>query len=484
MKKLKIFFTAAELTPLAKAGGLGDVAGSLPKAMYKLGHKFSFFLPFHEQIDKKQLKNFKHVKNISVLFNGKNEKAEVYRCDFPNTNQPLYLFKSNKYISRGGIYDNNKIQNPFTGKQAAQQDGIPIKYFFFSKCVRKFVEEENLEFDVYHYNDWHTVPVMLHFINDSEKPQHKNLLTIHNLGARGSVPAKLYSLLGLPKKYTGPLEKKSRIITLKLGIKFADLINTVSPTYAKEILTPEYGAGLQSDLKKRKKDLYGIINGLDLDLFNPQKDQYLKYNFNLKTISKKKKDKAFLQKKSGLKVSEDIPVFGLVTRLARQKGIDLILAVLDDLAKLDAQYIFTGTGIPPYENGFKKAMKKYPDKFYFLNDFDIPFGQWIYGGADVFFMPSNFEPCGLGQMIAMEYGTIPVVRATGGLADTVKEGQTGFTFKDKDPEQFLRATKRAVKAYQDQTKWMRLMENGMTADHSWTNSAREYQKLYYKLEKL
>lgn len=481
MKKLNIFFTAAELTPIAKAGGLGDVAGSLPKAMKKLGHEFSFFLPFHEQIDRKGLKNFRHAKNITVPFNNKKESAAVYRCNFPDTDQPLYLIRSDKYISRGGIYDKNEVISPFTGKRARQRSGIAIKYFFFSKCVHEFVKNEELEFDIYHFNDWHTVPIMLRFLNDPKMPENRNLLTIHNLGARGSVPQKLYSLLDLPKKMTGRPDKKGRIITLKLGIKCADLLNTVSPTYAREILTKNHGAGLQEDLKKRKKDLYGIINGLDLGLFNPQKDRYLKVNYNLKTIRKKKMNKSFLQKKSGLQANGDLPVFGLVTRLARQKGVNLVLDVMDELASLDAQYVFTGTGLPEYENGLKKAMKKHPENVYFLNAFDIPFGQWIYAGADAFLMPSNFEPCGLGQMIAMEYGTVPIVRATGGLKDTVKEGKNGFVFRDKDPQQLLRAVKRAVRAYQNREKWMRLVKNGMTADHSWTRSAKEYEKLYLKL---
>ena len=477
-KKLNIFFTAAELTPIAKVGGLGDVAGSLPNALHKLGYNVNSFLPFHEMIKPKDLKNYKLYKKISVPFYNSHEQVSVYKADFPGSHQPLYLFKSKKYISSGGVYSKNIVTNPFTGKRATEKDGIPIKYFFFSKAVHTFIDEEKLTYDIYHFNDWHTVAIMLLFLNDSLIPNNRNLLTIHNLGVKGMASKKIFSLLDLPKSISGSPNKKGYYCLLKLGIKYANIINTVSDKYSKEILTPEYGVGLQNDLKKRKKDLHGIVNGLDLSLFSPNKDKYLKANFNINSLNKKKIDKKFLQKKAGLPASEDIPVFGLVSRLANQKGIDLILDIIDDLAKLDAQFIFTGTGQKPIENGLKKAQKNYPDKFYFLNKFDVPFGQQIYGGADAFLMPSNFEPCGLGQMIAMEYGTVPIVRKTGGLADTVKEGKTGFVFKDKKSEQLLRAIKRAIKTYKDQKKWMQIVKNGMRADHSWDNSAKEYAALY------
>lgn len=482
MKKINVLFTAAELTPIAKVGGLGDVAGSLPKALTKLGVNFSFFIPFHKKINPKGLKNLKLLTSIKIPFHKKQETVKVWTANFPNTSKKLYLFK-HKYLSQDSVYKCPNLINPLTGKKAGN-DSVPIKYIFFAKCAYEFIKQNKLNFDLVHVNDWHTVPLMLLLKADPLLKKIKCLLTVHNLPNKGTVSSKSFSLLGLPKKFKAfPSPKKKNIFFLKLGIIHADLINTVSQTYAKEILTKEFGAGLDPLLKKRKKNLYGVVNGLDLKLFNPKNDAYLKTNFGLKTLNKKKINKAFLQKKSGLKADNNVPVFGLVSRLFEQKGISLILKIINDLAKLDAQYIFTGTGTPAFENGFKRAQKKYPNKFYFLNDFDIPFGQQIYGGADIFLMPSLYEPCGLGQMIAMEYGAVPVVRATGGLKDTVTDNKTGFVFTKYEHQELLKTIKRAVAAYQDKNKWQKIVKAGMQADHSWDKSAVEYKKLYKKLIK-
>lgn len=477
MRKINLLFIASELAPIAKAGGLADVAGSLPAALTKKNVNLNFFLPFHQTIDRKKLKNLKHLTRIKVPFHNKKEAVDIWTCDYPNARGKLYLFHSPKYLSRGHIYKNIRLTNPLTGKTI--NNGYHLKYIFFSKCAYHFLKHHKLNIDVYHFNDWHTVPIMLLLKNDASIKKTKSLLTIHNLKSDSLVSKKVFSLLGLPKKYaTG--NKKIQII--KLGIQAADIINTVSPTYAKEILTKAYGNSLAKILKKRSKNLYGILNGLDQSYFDPRRDKNIKKNYSLKSIHNKKINKLFLQRKSGLPANEKKVICGLVSRISQQKGFDLILHAFNQLAQLDAQFIFVGDGNKKIENSLKKITAKYPDKFYFLNEFNVPFAQQIYAGADIFLMPSRFEPCGLGQLIAMRYGTVPVVRATGGLKDTVKNNYNGFVFNKYDSRALTTAVKKALNIYyNDKKKWQQLIKNGMSANCSWDSSAKQYIKLYKKL---
>ncbi|MFH1781912.1 MAG: glycogen/starch synthase [Patescibacteria group bacterium] len=462
-EKTKILFLSSELTPLAKAGGLADVAGALPKELIKLNLDIQVIIPFYQEIRKQNIKKKKIIARLPVPFGKEIHHVNIYKSHTPDSKVPLFLIENYTFLSRGKIYDS----------------GID-RFIFFTQAIAEFLKTRTFVPDIIHVNDWHPAALISLLKTVPAKVPFKTLLTVHNLYHQGKMP-KNKSYLWHPPLF--PNNPGNTYNILKSAILNTDMINTVSPTYAQEILTPEYGEGLEQKLNLRKKDLYGILNGIDSSYFNPLKDPFLKYNYSIKSLYIKKKNKTFLQKTSGLPADENIPIFGIVSRLVKQKGFDLLLEIIDDLAKLNAQFIFTGTGSSNIENGFKRAQKKYPDKFYFLNKFDLPFGQYIYGGADMFLMPSRFEPCGLGQMIAMEYGAVPIVHATGGLKDTVLEGKTGFVFKNQNSREFLKAIKRAITAYQNKARWQTIIKNGIKTDHTWYHSAREYKKLYEKLLK-
>lgn len=461
-KKIKVLFLSSELTPLAKVGGLADVAGSLPKALHKLNLDVRVLMPYYEVIQKQKI-NCKKIAHVLVPFGKKHYIVFIYQTTLPNSTVPLYLIHHHEWLSSGPIYSTKRE-----------------RFMFFTQAVNEFLKLNIFQPNIIHINDWHPAGLISLLKKDPEnKHKHyKTLLTIHNLAMKGKV-LNTKTKLWHPSMFK-PLQEKHYFI-LKEGIHHCDLLNTVSPQYAKEILTKEYGLTLLTVLKKHAHKIHGILNGIDTELFNPKNDKYIIKKYSLKTIKNKKQNKDFLQKLCRFKTSADIPVFGLVTRITKQKGIDLIVKKIDELAKLNAQFVFTGLGKKPLENALKMATEKYPEKFYYLKKFDIPFGQYIYAGADIFLMPSAFEPCGLGQMIAMAYGTVPLVRATGGLKDSVKNKITGFVFNRYNADDFLKTVKTAIKAYQNKKEWGKMIHRAMRQDFTWHYSAREYLKLYQKL---
>lgn len=491
MEPLKVLFVAGELTPLAKVGGLGDVIGALPKSLVKKGVDARIVIPKYGIVEEKKFGLKKVAENIEVPFNGEKEKISIYQCLLPGSGVPVYFIDSLKYLGGGGVYFEKDASSGGSSRECQ-------RFTFFARSIFEIFEKLDFWPDIIHCHDWHVglVPFLLKERAKTDKrfKKIKTLLTIHNFAYQGKYnynEATAY----LNFKKDGALEKNlphfdfQTIDYLQQAIAYADLINTVSPTYAQEILTKAYGEGLEMFLAKRKKKLSGIVNGIDTDVFNPETDPHLSRNYSLKNPAGKAENKKDLQKITGLEVNEKIPVFGLVGRLAEQKGVDLLAPVLSDLAKKNVQIIILGAGLTEYEEIAQKMVVDFPKNVFVKIGFDAPLAQKIYAGSDMFLMPSRFEPCGLGQMIAMRYGTIPIVRATGGLADTVTEfapenGQgTGFRFDNFEAGEFLAAIENSLKIFQNKDEWRKLQENAMNQDFSWDRPSQEYIKLYKKLIK-
>ncbi|MFC1612776.1 glycogen synthase [Patescibacteria group bacterium] len=551
-KNPKVFFISAEVAPFAKVGGLADVAGALPPALANLGVDISVMMPLYGNI-KKIFKNKKLtaiecnekkyllenvVENFTVEFDGKNEKINVYKADIVasvrtdenSKNSSLCHSvldtesRSRSRVKRGmtqgnQAHDCNSVpiyfidnKKYFGGKDIYHP---PVKFLFFSKAVAEIIADNfrvdssqavfkrgnagGFAFvrpDIIHCNDNHTA--FISALLKNEGLNIKTVLTIHNLQFQGQFSTKKLKSLNILLNSSKHLEADSRdgdINKMAQGILSSEVITTVSPTYAKEILTKQCGEGLDNILKMRKNDLYGIINGIDVDKFNPETDSFIKYNYSVKDLDGKRKNKEDLLKEYfGATVSQ--PLIGLISRLASQKGIDLVIDAIPQMFKKypNLFFILLGTGNPEYETKLKELGKKYPYNFKPLIKFDLKIAQRIYAGSDIFLMPSKFEPCGLGQLTAMRYGTVPIVRKTGGLADTVNElkvhkvvksikSANGFVFERYFTNAMLKIIDYALEVYQNKKMWEKIMLNGMKRDSSWGRSAKEYLKIYKKLIK-
>lgn len=456
---MKILFVSSEAVPFAKTGGLADVAGSLPIALEKLGIDIKVVMPKYKTVKVKEDRTVIG-RNLEVLF-----------------------IENEKYFNRSQLYGDKFGDYP---------DNLE-RFSYFSKSCLDLLKKINFKPDIIHCNDWQSslIPVYLKTIykNDPFFCDIKTILTIHNLSYQG-----LFDKSHFPKSGLGwnlftieGLEFYDKVNILKGGILFSDLITTVSPTYSKEIQTKEFGHGLEGVLKERSNELYGILNGIDYDTWNPKTDKYISKKYDANDIKAKYVNKEDLQKISGLSVDRNIPLIGIISRLADQKGLDLISAIIGDLLKSKLQFIVLGTGDNKYHVLFEKIAKVYPKKTSMNLKFDAVLAQKIYAGCDIFLMPSRFEPCGLGQMICLRYGTIPVVRLTGGLKDTIEEydaasGQgNGFVFSQYSSSELLAAIKRSLAFYKDKEAWQKLTKKAMGYDFSWDNSAKEYEKLYNKL---
>lgn len=489
-KKIKILFAASECTPYAKVGGLADVVGSLPKVLAELGFKVGIILPKYENIDIRKYK----FKLISV-FKFKDEKIKVYQGNLEKTNAPVYLLENDKYLSRGEIYP---------GGEPAKDFFLIKRFLFFSQLILTSLPRLNFKPQIIHCHDWQTAIVapLLKLksrakkelrgargekgvLVDRQRSKLKTLLTIHNLPYQGEwAPQPILKFLGLKGNELETLkirDKSGDFNILQQGILNADIINTVSPDYAKEILTDEFGEELSEILRKRKKDLYGILNGIDTEVYNPQTDKNLKVNYSIKDFQKKVINKIDLQKNLKLPENSKTPLFSFIGRLTEQKGIELIISVIPELVKLNCQLVILGQGERKYVDQLTQISEKFPKNISVNVIFNPSLAQKIYGGADFILMPSAFEPCGLVQMFAQRYGTIPIARATGGIKSTIEDGVSGFLFQEFQKEAFLRKIKEGLSFYSKKQKWQRLVKNAMKKDFSWQKSAKEYAKLYQKL---
>lgn len=474
---LKILFASSEVAPFAKTGGLADVAGSLPHALLKLGHDVRIVMPRYKTINCPMETRL----DFPVMIGGRKETA-VIREQHLSVDQhdackgiPVYFVDNYHYFDRDHLYCYCDEAERFA---------------FFCRAMVEMLPLLDFRPDLIHCNDWQTgpVPVILRecFGNDPFFRDIATLFTVHNLRYQGNYPRENLRLLGLPDDYYHPekLEFYGEISFLKAGLVYADVLNTVSKTYAREIQTAEYGERMEGLLRKRSSDLYGIINGIDYHEFDPAADSHIISNYDYRTVQKKRDNKYSLQKQMKLPV-QDVPVLGLISRLVDQKGLDLLEGIFDRLMGMDLQLIVLGTGDPHYEEFFRKAVREYPEKFAAHIGFNVALAQQIYAGSDMFLMPSRYEPCGLGQLISLRYGTIPIVRATGGLADTITEYNpltgtgNGFTFMEYAQDKFMQAIKRALQLHCEKPDlWTDLVRHALKSDFSWTASASEYVRLY------
>jgi len=411
------------------------------------------------------------------IFQSKKISEDIYAHTM-DSGIPVYFIENEQYFNRPGLY----------GEKTGDYPDNLERFSFYCKRALMLLKEINFQPDIIHCHDWQSALVIIYLKNiygaDDFFKKTKTLFTIHNIGYQGLFSKDQYPKLGLDWGLFNmeQLEFYDKINLLKGGIVFADAINTVSKKYSQEIQTKEFGFGLEGVLAKRKADLFGILNGLDYSIWNPQTDKLIAKNYSIKNIKDKAKNKERLQKHCGLPVKKDVPLFGMVSRLAAQKGLDIFAQAIDEFCQMGVQLVILGTGDIKYHMVLEEAVKKYPSVAALYLKFDDALAHNIYAGSDIFLMPSAYEPCGLGQMISMAYGTVPLVFKTGGLADTVT-AKTGFVFDKYSSSEFLKTVKKAISVYQNKTAWRQLILNGMRENFSWEASAKKYVALYKKLLK-
>jgi starch synthase len=487
-KRLKILIASPEVVPFAKTGGLADVCGALPKALAKLGHQVKVILPKYKMVDETKFGLSEVKAEFPEIRIGSLGKSIQLRSHLSDESGVEYLFLvSDEYFERDELYRDRS-----TGLDYRDNDE---RFILFARGTLEVLKALNWPPDIVHANDWQSALIVAYlktlYAGDSFFKDTATVFSIHNLAYQGNFPKNTLGKIGVSADLfypTSPFEFWGNVNLMKAGISYADVINTVSETYAVEIQSgSEFGHGLEGVLRSRNEDLYGIVNGIDYDIWSPQKDKLISYNFSPKDLSGKRKNKELLLKLSNLPLSKkDVPLIGVISRLADQKGFDLLAQIADDLLSLDLQMVILGTGDEKYHQLFTVTGAKYPDKISVNLRFDNPLAHLIEAGSDMFLMPSRYEPCGLNQLISLKYGTVPVVRKTGGLADTIEsydpdtgEG-TGFVFENYDASELLDTIKLAASVYQKKRAWTNLMKNGMKKDFSWAASAERYLELYGK----
>ena len=474
---MKVLIIASEAAPYAKTGGMGDVTGSLPAAVKKLGADVRVVLPKYRSIKSSLIENIIRVADFDVRLSWRTQRAGVY-VKYGET--PVYFIENDYYFGRDMLYgypDDNE------------------RFAFFCKAAIEMLTFLDFVPDVIHCNDWQTAPVclLLKKLYDKILPFSgiRTLFTIHNLQYQGNFDKSALEFLDVPFSCfeNGDLEFYGRLSYIKAGLIYSDMISTVSRTYSLEIQTARYGYGMDGILRSRNHKLFGILNGIDYALYDPETDGRIYKNYGSEDLTPKKENKALLQKELGLPVS-DVPVISMVSRLAEQKGFDILAEAMDRLMEQDIQFVILGTGETRYEELFRGFAERYRDKISVSIKFDDTLAQKIYAGGDMFLMPSMFEPCGLSQLISLRYGTVPIVRKTGGLADTISDFDpetgkgNGFVFEDYDAGGLIWGVTQALKVYESGGEtWEKVVRNAMDSDHSWENSAKEYLKLYKRMMK-
>lgn len=469
---MKVLFASSEVFPFSKTGGLADVSASLPVAIKKLGLDISIITPLY-----KGIKNRFNLKKTGITFNipisTTSSIGEIYEGNLKGVT--VYFVDCPKYFDRDELY---------TTKDGDYPDNAE-RFIFFSRVIVEMAIYG--DFDIIHSNDWQTAMSAV-YAKTLYTWKGKTILTIHNLGYQGLFWHYDMHLTNLGWEYYNPkmLEFWGKINFLKGGIYFSDAITTVSPTYAKEILTEEIGFGLNGVLKDVEDKLYGILNGIDYDEWSPERDRYIVKNYSDKDVTNGKKPcKEDLIKVSGLNLDLKTPVFGMITRIVDQKGFDIILPALPEILKRDLGFIILGSGEKKYEEELKSFLTAYRGKLACLFEFNNELAHKIEAGSDFFLMPSRYEPCGLNQIISMRYGTIPIVRATGGLEDTVtdikEKNGCGIKFIPYTKDALIESLDRAIEIYKDPLFLYRIRKNCMKKDFSWDNSAKKYSELYKKV---
>lgn len=479
MNQLTILFASSEVIPFAKTGGLADVSGSLPTALSSLGHEVVVVTPLYRSTKegKHDLKQDKKI--LSVPFKGQQWKTKVFLGHL-ESGIPVYFIQRDEFFDRRGLYgtpDGDYMDNP-------------ERFIFFSRSVIELARFMGFSPDIVHCHDWQTslVPVYLKNVyrNESQFKKARSVFTIHNLAYQGVFPKEIMSVSELPPELFAikGLEYYGNMNFMKGGIVFSDKITTVSERYAQEIQTPEYGYGLEGVLKDRSRDIAGILNGVDYTSWNPKTDPHIAANYDAKDLSGKSQCREELIGLFGLQGAGKAPVIGMISRLADQKGFDILADAIEDLMKMDIRVVILGTGDAKYEKQYTELGKKYTGRLGVKVDFDNALAHKIEAGSDMFLMPSKYEPCGLNQMYSLKYATIPIVRATGGLDDTIKEFDpetgkgNGFKFTAYSPAELIKAVKRARYMYRNNLLWAKLVQNAVREDFSWKRSARKYEEVY------
>ena len=475
---MRVAWVASEMTPFAQTGGLGDVAGALPAVLAGLKHQVSAFLPKYRIIDLERHLFTSRPEEIRVPLGDRTEVARLWEGQREGVR--VILLDHDGFYDREGLYQEKGVDYPDNAG----------RFIFFSRGVLEAVKVLDLQPDVIHCHDWQSglIPAYVKTVYGSDPyfADIASLLTIHNLGYQGVFPAAVFPLTGLPGDLFTPggVEFWGKVNFLKAGLVFADLVSTVSLTYSQEIQTPEFGHGLDAVLRQRAGDLSGVLNGVDYQDWNPRTDPYLAGTYSPEDLASKAACKRDIQEMMGLPTRADVPLLGIVSRLAYQKGIDLIVATAERLLSLDVQMVLLGTGDVELERALQNLHRRFPDRLAVQIRFDVALSHRILAGADIVLIPSRYEPCGLNQMYGLAYGTIPVVRATGGLHDTIipfdpRAGTgNGFTFSKAEAGDLLEAVRRAIALFHDKAAWERLMKNAMAADFSWERPASEYERLY------
>ncbi|QDG49729.1 glycogen synthase GlgA [Persicimonas caeni] len=483
-----ILFASSEVAPFSKTGGLADVAASLPKALTGLGHRVSIITPLYSHLDPDELHLSRRIKPLSVPRLGKYRnkvEATVWEGRTEGGVRIFFVEQDDFFGQEGNLY----------GYEDNDYEDNPARFSFFSRAIIEFALQFSVPVDVIHCNDWHTAlaPIYRDHYYSEELADVGVVLTIHNLAFQGSFDAEALSQTGLPKKFykAGELRQDDGINFLQGGIVHADQVTTVSPTYAEEIQSAEGGFGLEEILSGNADKLSGVLNGADYTVWSPDIDHYIEVQYDLERLNGKRRNKAELQHRFELPIRPTLPMLAFVGRLTEQKGLDLLVPAVEKLVdsfeddRDGFQMLFLGEGHNSYADKVKALAEKFPKRIAAHIGYSEELAHKIQAGADLLVIPSRYEPCGLTQLYAMKYGTLPIVHATGGLADTVvdpkgdeEELSTGFIFEDYDEDALSETITRATKRYRNYRKWRPLVENAMKQDFSWGSSARQYIDIY------
>ena len=469
---MKVLFAASEALPFAMSGGLADVAGALPKALRKRFVGCRVVMPLYGNISNELKNNMKFITHITVPVAWRRQYCGIFEAHVDGV--IYYLLDNQYYFKRDTLYGHYDDAERFA---------------FFSRAVLEIIPHIDFVPDVIHCNDWQTAMIPVYkdqFYKDGIYQNIKTLFTIHNIQYQGKYGFELMAdVLGLPEDAAHLVEYENCVNLMKGGIECANYVTTVSKTYSEEILSPWFSHGLDEILKLRQNKLGGIVNGIDTEVYNPETDTMIYKNFTANDLGGKAVNKAQLQKQLGLPVKADVPIIGIVSRLVGHKGFDLVKHVFEDILKADVQFDILGSGEMEFETFFHEMRQKYPEKVGLRLGFVPDLAHKIYAGADIFLMPSKSEPCGLAQMVALRYGTIPIVRETGGLKDTISDSGdgvgNGFTFATYNAHDMLETVWRALAGYMDKDGWQTLVIRAMNCDNSWKRSAGEYLKIYKEL---
>lgn len=477
----KICFAASECFPYVKTGGLGDVAGSLPKALETEGCEVKMFLPLYGGIKTLEhgIKKFEEISGVAVAVGENFHVFDLWKATLPDSEVEVYFVDCPHYFNRPNPYTNDPDEDE--------------RFIFFQLAIVESLQRLKWSPDVMHCNDWQTslLPVFLKttYAWDKLFERTATLLSIHNIGYQGMFSKDAILKAGLSlENYSPykPFEHKGTFCFLKAGILYSEIVSAVSPTYAHEIQTSELGAGLEGVLQTRSGDIYGVLNGIDEKIWNPRYDTFIPYKYTTSLLRNKVKDKAALLKEAELPANDELALVGIISRFASQKGFELLAPVIREIMELPVQFIVLGSGEDTTEEFFKELKSAYPDRVNVYIGYNNKLAHLITAGSDIFLMPSRYEPCGLNQMYSLNYGTVPIVRKTGGLADTVKdyhefnETGNGFSFKDYTPQALYSTMLRALTMYEDKKVWKQIQLRGMKEDFSWKHSADLYIELYGK----